>query len=210
MLIVGAGGLAAQLFDDLAVMDFPDIIFWSETDTNYSFIRERYKILKSDAEVTDYFNDNSKHFILCVGTVDGRIKMEHKFKNLGGELTSFISPFSNISEHGVSIGEGTVILRDVDIEPGASIGNLCLVNKQANIGHDCKIASFCDVGPTSLVSAGSSIGERSMIGMGSIILPGITIGCEAIISAGSIVTKKVPDRAVVSGNPAEIRFFRKK
>lgn len=42
------------------------------------------------------------------------------------------------------------------------------------------------------------------IGAGTIILPGIRIGRMAIIGAGSVVTKDVPERTVVAGNPAKI------
>lgn len=46
------------------------------------------------------------------------------------------------------------------------------------------------------------IGERA------IILPGVTISEGAIIGAGSIVTKDVPDYAVVGGNPAKVLKYR--
>lgn len=42
------------------------------------------------------------------------------------------------------------------------------------------------------------------IGVGSVILPGVTIGRGAQVGAGSIVTRDVPDRAVVAGNPARL------
>lgn len=48
------------------------------------------------------------------------------------------------------------------------------------------------------------IKKGAFIGVNSIILPGVTIGECSIIGAGAVVTKEVPDYAVVSGNPAEI------
>lgn len=48
------------------------------------------------------------------------------------------------------------------------------------------------------------IGHDAWIGAGAIILPGCTsIGIGAVVGAGSIVTKNVPDFAVVAGNPAK-------
>lgn len=41
------------------------------------------------------------------------------------------------------------------------------------------------------------------IGAGVTVLPGVTIGAHAIVGAGSIVTKDVPDKAIVVGNPAK-------
>jgi acetyltransferase-like isoleucine patch superfamily enzyme len=48
------------------------------------------------------------------------------------------------------------------------------------------------------------IKDNAWIGFNSIILKGVTIGEGAIVGAGSVVTKDVPDYAVVAGNPARI------
>lgn len=54
-----------------------------------------------------------------------------------------------------------------------------------------------------------SIGNDVWIGMRSIIMPGVTIGNGVVIGAGAVVTKDVPDYAVVGGVPARIIKFRK-
>lgn len=46
------------------------------------------------------------------------------------------------------------------------------------------------------------IGRRVYVGVGSIVLPGVRIGEEAIVGAGSVVSRDVPPRTVVGGNPA--------
>ena len=208
MLLVGAGGLAAQLFDDLDAMKIDDIAFWSETGTKFSFITDKYPLFKTDREVQDYFSRVSPAFALCIGDTNARKMLSLKFEQLGGVLTSFINPFSNISPY-CSIGKGCMILRDVDIEAGAIIGDGCLVNKQTNFGHGCIVAAHCEIGPTSLVSAEAEIGENTLIGMGSIILPKIKIGANVTVAAGSVVTKNIKDNAVVSGSPAILRFYKK-
>jgi acetyltransferase-like isoleucine patch superfamily enzyme len=48
------------------------------------------------------------------------------------------------------------------------------------------------------------IKNKAWIGFNTIIMKGITIGEGAIVAAGSVVTKDVPDYAVVGGNPAKI------
>lgn len=48
--------------------------------------------------------------------------------------------------------------------------------------------------------------DNCFIGANSIILPGVTIGSYSIIGAGSVVTKDVPSRSVVAGNPAKIIY----
>jgi len=46
--------------------------------------------------------------------------------------------------------------------------------------------------------------EGCWLGANVIVLPGVTIGKNAVIGAGSVVTKDVPDRVLVAGNPAKL------
>ena len=49
-----------------------------------------------------------------------------------------------------------------------------------------------------------TIGDNVWIGGGAIVLPGVTIGDDSVVGAGSVVTKDVPARTVVAGNPARV------
>ncbi len=49
-----------------------------------------------------------------------------------------------------------------------------------------------------------TVGDDVWIGGGAIILPGVTVGDGAVIGAGSVVTRDVPARTLVAGNPARI------
>jgi len=51
---------------------------------------------------------------------------------------------------------------------------------------------------------GIMVGNDVWIGINSIILPDIKIGDGVTIAAGSVVTKDVPEYAIVAGNPAKI------
>jgi acetyltransferase-like isoleucine patch superfamily enzyme len=50
----------------------------------------------------------------------------------------------------------------------------------------------------------TKIGKRCFIGARSVILPGVQIGDGCVIGCGSIVTRDVPPRCLVGGNPARI------
>jgi maltose O-acetyltransferase len=52
------------------------------------------------------------------------------------------------------------------------------------------------------------VGSDVWIGARVIVLPGVTIGDHVIIGAGSVVTKDVPDWAIVAGNPARLIRYR--
>ena len=53
------------------------------------------------------------------------------------------------------------------------------------------------------------IGNDVWIGRRAIIMPGVTIGNGAIIGAGAVVTKDIPDYAIVGGVPAKVIKYRK-
>ncbi|OGM08898.1 hypothetical protein A2159_02765 [Candidatus Woesebacteria bacterium RBG_13_34_9] len=55
-----------------------------------------------------------------------------------------------------------------------------------------------------------TIKDDVWIGTRVIILPGVTIGSGAIVGAGAVVSKDVPDWAIVVGNPAQIIRYRNK
>lgn len=53
-----------------------------------------------------------------------------------------------------------------------------------------------------------TVGNDVWFGHRVIVLPGVTIGNHAILGAGAVVTKDVPDYAIVAGNPAKVIKYR--
>ena len=60
----------------------------------------------------------------------------------------------------------------------------------------------------ALTFAPIKIDAGADIGTGSIIMPGVHIGAGAQIGAGAVVTKDVPEHAIVAGNPARLLRYR--
>lgn len=54
------------------------------------------------------------------------------------------------------------------------------------------------------VSGPITIKDGAWIGAGAIVLPNVTVGRKAIVGAGAVVTRDVPDYAIVAGNPARM------
>lgn len=90
---------------------------------------------------------------------------------------------------------------------GITIGAATIIGANCYLGggrynHDQLEPAIMDQG---VYSRGEIVvGEKSWIGSGAVILDGVRIGCGVIVGAGSVVTKNIPDYAVVAGVPAKI------
>lgn len=208
MIIVGAGGMAAQLFDDLVAMQLKDVVFWSETETSYHFIKEQYPVIGTDQEVEQHFREISRDFVLCIWNIEDRMMLLDKFTRLGGTAVTLISQDTHINRY-TSIGRGVVVLGGVSTEPYVNVGDYCILNKRSNYGHGCAIHPFAVIGPFAIVASDAVIGEESFVGMGAIIQPKVKVGKHVIITAGCVVTRNIADYAVVSGVPGTVRFYKK-
>jgi acetyltransferase-like isoleucine patch superfamily enzyme len=108
-------------------------------------------------------------------------------------------------EEGVVIGDNCKIRPFVFIPTGVTIEDNVFVGPNVSFTNDKypRVKGEWKLLPTR-VKKGASIGANS------VILPGVTIGEEALVGAGSVVTKDVPSRAIVAGNPARIVGYRNK
>ena len=94
-------------------------------------------------------------------------------------------------KNAVQLWDGLRIEDGVFIGPGVSFTNDPFPRSKAHL------ADF----PQTTVKRGASIGANATI------LPGLTIGERAMVGAGAVVTKSVPDYAIVVGNPATITGY---
>ena len=118
-----------------------------------------------------------------------------------------------INPSNISIGESTVLNRRTHINPGKAyvkIGKFCHIGQGLTIyafNHNYESTTKI---PYDNMNVGKNVEIKDFvwIGVNVTIVPGVTIGEGVIVAAGSVVTKNIPDFAVVGGNPAKVIKYR--
>lgn len=117
---------------------------------------------------------------------------------------------------GAVIGSNCNICDNVFIEGGSTIGDNVTIKCGVQIWSGVNIESDVFVGPNVTFTNDpfprskrhlsqhpiTTISHHASLGANATILPGIKIGSYAMVGAGSVVTKNVPDKGIVAGNPA--------
>lgn len=84
-----------------------------------------------------------------------------------------------------------------------------VIHSDAEIGSNCMIGQHVTIGGGNSKYPGvPKIGNNVYISHGAIVFGGITIGNNVTIGANAVVTKPVPDNAVVAGVPAKILRYK--
>jgi acetyltransferase-like isoleucine patch superfamily enzyme len=143
---------------------------------------------------------------------------------LGKDVRIFQPTLVNL--YGCAIGDETKVGAFVEIQKGATIGARCKVSShtficegvaiedEVFIGHGVMFTN--DLFPRATNDDGSLQSEAdwhveptrirrgASIGSNATVIAGVTVGVRALVGAGAVVTKDVPDYAIVAGVPARV------
>lgn len=124
-------------------------------------------------------------------------------------------------QRGARIGKNCVLGQNVNIGNNVVIGNFCKIQNNVSVYEGVVLEDYVFCGPSMVFTnilnprckypqVGSKyykktlVKEGASLGANCTIICGITIGKHAFVGAGAVVTKDVPDYALVVGNPVRI------
>jgi UDP-2-acetamido-3-amino-2,3-dideoxy-glucuronate N-acetyltransferase len=154
---------------------------------------------------------NKNYYINNFAVVDDNVEI--------GEGTK-IWHFSHV-QSGAKIGEKCVLGQNVNVGNNVTIGNFCKIQNNVSIYEGVTLEDYVFCGPSMVFTnildprckypqvgaeyyVKTLVREGTSIGANATIVCGHTLGKHCMIGAGSVVTKDVPDYALVIGNPGRV------
>lgn len=131
-----------------------------------------------------------------------------------------------VNLYGCTVGNDTKIGAFVEIQKDAVIGSRCKISSHSFVCQGVTIEDEVFIGhgvmfindrfPRAVTDGRlqteddwhvvpTRVGKGASIGSGAVVLCGVTVGARAMVGAGAVVTRDVPEDAVVAGVPARVR-----
>ena len=173
------------------------------TDRNGKTLTTSQILQKGIARIFNIFLDAELYFLSLVGLIPSHIFRKTIYWLCGMKVKGTIHMWARFyNPANIEIGDDTIVGDHAFLDGRAKIkiGNHVDIASEVmiyNSEHDLEAEDF------SAILAPVEIGDYVFIGPRAIILPGVTVGRGAIVAAGAVVTKDVPDFAIVGGVPAK-------
>lgn len=195
VVIIGASG-HGKVIADIILKSGDSVVGFLDDNPNVGEDFIGFPVLGKVSEADKY---KEYKFVIAIGNADIRERVANE---LDVDWYTAIHPMAVISNIGVEIGIGTVVMANAVINSDAKIGNHCIINTCAIIEHDDIIEDYAHISVGTKLAGNVSIGRKTWMGIGSQIIQGKSICAETMVGAGAVVIESISKKGTYVGVPA--------
>ena len=199
IVIIGAGGHAVSIANVAhgSGMDVAAFVDDNKVGTNLLNI----PVISSNQCINEYITAN---LAIAIGdnAVRERVSNEYKSAMPNARFPALIHSSAVVGVN-TEIGDGTVVMPQVNIGPNCKVKEFCILNTASSIDHDCEMDAFSSIAPRVVTGGNVKIGLGSALSIGSTVEHGIVIGDDVVIGANSYVNKRFEGGVLAYGNPCK-------
>lgn len=198
LIIIGASGHGKVVADIAVKMNMWKKIVFIDDNLNIEF-PFGFEVIGGIDEAIKY-KENSDFFV-AIGDNLIRENIQKKLEREYLNIISLVHPDAVIGMN-VKIGNGTVVMAGVVINPSTQIGEGCIINTNASLDHDNLIEDYVHISPAVHLAGTVVIGKRTWLGIGCVVRNNIMIHRDCMIGAGSVVVNDIDISGTYVGVPA--------
>lgn len=203
IILLGIGGHAHSVVDSIEQTGKYNILGFLDTEAKQGKCFRNYYVLDTDDALPKYFAKGVKNAFVTIGFTGNssiRKRLYNRLRDIGYTVPNVIDNTAVISndvefEDGIFVGKGAII------NANTKVGKMCIINTGAIIEHDCVVSAFSHIAVGAVLCGSVIIGNETFIGANATIIQQTKVGNGVIAGAGVVVTKDIPDKAKVVGNP---------
>ena len=199
VIIIGASG-HGKVVADIVIENGDEVLGFLDDNPNLPKKFAGFPIL---GVINEYKKYSDAKFIVAIGNAAIREKIANKLENVAWYMA--IHPTAVISKLDTVIGEGTVVMANAVVNPGARIGRHCIINTGAIVEHDNRLEDYVHVSVGAKLAGTVSVGKSTWIGIGASVRNNLEICANCMIGAGAIVVKDIKEAGTYVGVPARKR-----
>ena len=185
IVLIGGGGHCVSCIDVIESSSEYEIVGILDSGLEKGSSVLGYPVLGGDELIAELAK-KYENFLITVGqikTAEVRKKLYKCVVEGGGRLPVVISNRAHVSRHS-SIGAGTIVMHDVVINAGVTVGINNIFNTKCLIEHDVKIGNHCHISTSSVVNGSCTLGDEVFLGSNSVIKNNVVVESKSVLSYG--------------------------
>ena len=206
IVIIGAGGHAISIANVAHGSGMKVAAFVDDDKVGTNLLN--VPVISSKQCISEHSTTN---LAIAIGDNAARERVSNEYKSAmpNARFPSLIHSSAVVGIN-TEIGDGTVVMPQVNIGPNCIVKEFCILYTASSIDHDCKLSAFSSLAPRVVTGGNVKIGLGSAILIGATVKHGTVIGDDVVIGANSYVNKEVEDGVVAYGSPCKFVRNRKK